>query len=118
MAQNTCNFINDNLPKNVGIMAQPGYTVKINYLTENRLIGLHQNPEKLSTLIDYFDVSYIVVGRFYTYDAYHLSKDSVEYVMNNPQDFELITTIQENYNEFYVEEDPAGTDEVYIYRVI
>lgn len=117
-AQNTGDFINDNLPRNAGIMAQPGYTVKLNYLTENRLIGFHHTPEKLSTLIDYFNISYIVFGRTYTYDIYHFSKDSVEYVMNNPQNFEHIATIQEDYSDFYVEEDSASTDEVYIYRII
>ena len=119
-AQNTGDFINDNLPTNTGIMAQPGYSVKLNYLTENRLIGLHQNPEKLSTLIDFFNVSYIVVGKFYTYDRYHMSKDSVEYVMNNPQNFELVATIQEDYSYsgIYVDGDPARTDEIYIYKVL
>ena len=118
MAQNTSNFINDNLPKNIGIMAQPGYTVKLNYLTENRLLGLHQNPEKLSTLIDYFNISYIVFGRYYTYDKYHMGNESVKYIMNNTDKFECIATIQEDYSEFFVKEDPASTDEVYIYRII
>lgn len=116
--QNTGDFINANLPRNVGIMAQPGYTNKLNYLTENRLIGLYPNPEKLLALIDYFDISYIVAGRYYTYDKYHMSKDSVEYVMNNPQNFEHIATIQEDYSQVHVEGDPGRTDEVYIYKVL
>jgi len=43
--------------------------------------------------------------------------DSVEFIRNNPDKFELIETVQEDYSEFYVEEDLASTDEVYIYKV-
>ena len=116
-AQNTGDFINNNLPRDAGIMTQPGYTVKLIYLTDNRIVGLYHDPKRLFRLIEYYNISYIVVGRWYT-DYYHLSEDSVEFVKNNPGKFELIATIQENYSKFHVEGDPAGTDEVYIYRVI
>ena len=117
-AQNTGDFINANIPKGAGIMAQPGYSAKLNYLTDNRVIGLHPRPERLAELIEYFNTSYIVVGRYYTYDAYHLSKDSVGFIRNNPGKFELIATVQEDYSKFFSKEDPASTDEVYIYKVI
>jgi|TARA_Y100000310_G_C20701447_1_gene830346 hypothetical protein len=116
-AQNTGNFINANIPKDAAIMAQAGYTVKLNYLTDNRVLGLYAVPERLPDLIDFFNVSYVVVGRYYTYDAYHLAKDSVEYVRDNPDEFELIATIEEDYSNFFVEDDLARTDEVYIYKV-
>lgn len=116
-AQNAGDFINNNIPKDAGIMVQPGYVVELMYLTGNRIIGLHYNPEKLFTLIDYYNISYIVVGRRYT-DYYHLSEDSVEFVRNNPDKFESIADIKEDYSHFYVEEDPARTDEIYIYKVL
>ena len=115
-AQNTGDFINNNLPQDAGIMAQAGYTVKLIYLTDNRIVGLYHDPKGLFKLIEHYNISYIVTGRFYT-DYYHLAENSVEFVRNNPDEFELIATIQEDYSEFYAEEDPAGTDEIYIYKV-
>ena len=116
-AQNTGDFIDANLPKDAGIMAQPGYVVKLIYLTNNRILGLHPSPERLAEVIEYFNISYLVVGRYYTYDSYQLSKDSVEFVQNSPDKFELIATIQEDYSDFYSEGNPARTDEVFIYKV-
>ncbi|MBW2977065.1 glycosyltransferase family 39 protein [Candidatus Woesearchaeota archaeon] len=116
-AQNTADFINANIPEDAGIMAQAGYTVKIIYLTDNRVIGLHHDPKKLSYLTELYDIDYIVTGRFYT-EVRGLAKDSAEYIKNNPEKFELIATVQEDYSEFFVEEDLARTDEVYVYKVI
>ena len=64
-----------------------------------------------------FNISYIVVGDYFTYEAFHLAQESVEYVRNNPDKFELIATIQEDYSDFFVEDDPIRTDEVYIYKI-
>ena len=116
-AQNTGDFINHNIPRDAGIMVQPGYVVELIYLTDNRIIGLYHNPEKLFTLIDYYNISYIVVGRRYT-EYYHLSEDSVEFIRSNPDKFESIAAIKEDYSDFYVEEDPARTDEIYIYKFL
>ena len=116
-AQNTGDFIASNLPAEAGIMAQPGYGVKLIYLTGNRIIGLPPQPETLAEMIRYYNISYIVFGRRYTWDAYYVSTKSVEFVRNNPDKFELVASIQEDYGGFYDEEDLAGTDEVYIYKV-
>jgi len=117
-AQNAGNFINDNIDKSDAIMAQPGYSVNLIHLTGRRIIGLHQNPEKLQELINYYDISYIVTGRLYTYYLGRYSKDSAEYVRDNPDKFELIATIPEDYSDFYAASDYAGTDEIYIYKVV
>jgi hypothetical protein len=116
-SQNTGDFISANLPPDAGIMAQPGYSGKLNYLTNHRIFGLHPRPEKLDEVIEYFDVSYVVVGRYYTYDAYQLSRDSVEFIRNSPDKFELVATVMEDYSDFHAEGDPASTDEVWIYRI-
>lgn len=115
-SQNTTDFINANIPKDAGIMAQAGYTVRLIYLTDNRVVGLHHNPDKLPYLIDYYNISYIVAGKFYT-GVRGLSRDSVEYVQSNPGKFELIASIREDYSDFFSEEDLASDDMAYIYRV-
>lgn len=114
--QSTGDFVNANLPKGAGIMAQPGYGIKLIYLTGNRIIGLHHDPSKLPYLINLYNIDYIITGRFYT-EVRGLSRDSAEYVKNNPDKFELIATIHEDYSDFFVEEDLSRTDEVYIYKV-
>ena len=116
-AQNTADFIDNNLPKDAGIMTQPGYTIKLIYQTDNRIVSIYPKPDSLLDLIDYYDISYIVFSRYYTWDRYHFSKDSVEFVRNNPNKFEHVATIQEDYSDFFVEGDPTRTDEVYVYRV-
>ena len=98
-------------------MSQPGYTAKLIYLTGHRMVGLYPKPEKLLEVIDYYDIKYVVFGRHYTIDVHNYGVDSVEFIRNNPDKFELIETVQEDYSEFYVEEDLASTDEVYIYKV-
>ncbi len=116
-AQNTADFINKNIDKDAGIMAQAGYTAKIIYLTGYRTVGLYHKPEKLMEVIDYYNVSYVVFGRFYTWDQYQYSIDSVNFIMQNPDKFELVAKIQEDYSQFYVEGDKKRTDEVYVYKV-
>lgn len=116
-AQNTADYIKNNIPEDAGIMTQPGYTIKLIYSTGNRIVAIYPKPEALFNLIDYYNISYIVVGRYYTYDAHHLAQDSVEYVQSNPDKFELVVKIDEDYTEFFTEEDPISTDEVYIYKV-
>ena len=117
-AANTAKFINENISKDAVIMSQPGFTFKLIYQTNNRIIGLYPKPEALLNVMNYYNVSYIVVGRYYTYDVYHLAKDSVEFVNNNPKKFKLIATIKEDYSDFFKPEDPASRDEGYIYQVL
>lgn len=116
-AQNTAEFINKNIDKDAAIMAQPGYGAKIIYLTGRRTVGLYPKPEYLLDVIKYYNISYILFGRYYTYDAYYYAKNSVEFVKNEPNKFELIATIHEDYTNFLREEHPGSTDEVYIYKV-
>ncbi len=116
--QNTGDFINKNLPKDAGIMVQPGNSVELNYLTKNRVLGLYPKPDKLLETIKYFNVSYVVFSRHFTYDVYHISKDSIEYIKNNPDKFKFVAKIKEDYSDFFVEGDTARTDEIYIYEVV
>ena len=115
-AQNTADFVNNNLNKEDAIMAQPGYATKLIYLTGRRTVGLYPNPEKLKELIDFYDIDYIVFGRYYT-DVFKYVPRAVDYIRNNPDKFELIATIPEDYSSFYDEGNLARTDEVYIYKV-
>lgn len=116
-SQKTADFVKANLDKDAGIMAQPGYAVKLLYLTGHRTVGLYQRPEKLQEIIDYYNIRYIVFGRFYTWDQYRYSIDTVDFIISHPENFEFIAKIEEDYSDFYVERDPHRTDEVYIYKV-
>ncbi len=115
--ENTANFINANIGKNAGLMVQPGYGVELIHLTGRRAVGLYPKPEKLIELIDYFRIDYIVFGKYYTEVSYHYSVNTVSFIKNNPDKFELVATIKEDYSSFYDKDDPARADEVYIYRV-
>ena len=115
-SQKTGDFINANIPKDAGIMVQPGYHAKLTYLTDNRMVGLHHDPEQLERLIEIYNISYIVTGDFFT-EVRGLSRDTVQYIKNNPNKFELIATINEDYSAFYDEQDPHTTDNLYIYKV-
>jgi hypothetical protein len=117
-AQNTADFINSNLSKKDVIMSQPGYAYKIIYLTDNKVVGLYPQHEKLYDVINYYDVDYIVAGRYYTKDAYHLARETAEYIQKNPEKYELIATISEDYSDFFLDVDKASSDEVYIYKVL
>ena len=80
-------------------------------------MGLHNDQIKLGYLIDYYNTSYIVFGRYYTWDARHFSQETVEYIMENPDKFEFVDMINEDYSNFYNKEDPHITDDIYIYKV-
>ena len=117
--KNTGDFINDNIPKSAGIMVQAGYTPQLLYLTDNRILGLYPIPEKLLSVIDYYNISYVIFGKYYTFGPVSLSKDSAEFIADNPGKFQHIATIKEEYpDEFYQDLIPDIKDEVYIYRVI
>ena len=116
-AQATADYINGNIGKEAGIMALPGYTVKLIHLTDNRIVGLYPRPDKLVEVADYFDIDYIVFGRTYTLDQYDYYPDAVAFIQSNPDKFELVQTILEDYSGFYDEEDSKRTDEVFIYKI-
>ena len=117
--KNTGDFINDNLPKDAGMMVQAGYTAQLLYLTDNRILGLYPIPEKLLSVIDYYNISYVIFGKYYTFGPLDLSKNSAEFVMNNPGKFQHVATIEEEYpDEFYLNLIPNIKDEIYIYKVI
>ena len=117
--KNTGGFVNNNLTKDAGIMVQAGYTAQLLYLTDNRIVGLYPIPKKLSSVIDYYNISYVVFGKYYTFGPLSLSKDSAEFIISNPGKFQHIATIEEDYpDEFYQNLIPNIKDEVYVYRVI
>jgi len=117
--KNTGAFINANIPKDAGMMVQPGYTLQLLYLTDNRIIGLYPIPEKLLSVIDYYNISYVIFGKYYTFGPLGLSKNSAVFVMNNTGKFQHMATIEEEYpDEFYQNLVPNIKDEVYVYRVI
>ncbi|MBL7055960.1 glycosyltransferase family 39 protein [Candidatus Woesearchaeota archaeon] len=116
-ANNTGKYLNENIEKDAVIMAQPGYVVKIIYLTDRKTVGLYPKTENLIEVMKYYNVNYIVFGRHYTSEIHHYALDTIDFIKNSPEKFELIATIQEDYSDFYVENDPTRTDEVYIYKV-
>jgi len=114
---NTAEFVRNNLA-NSAIMAQPGYVYDLIYLTQNRVLGLPPFSKDLLYFIEHYDVDYVVFGRYYTSSKYFYSKDTIEYIKNNPQKFRLVKTVKEDYSRFFSPEDNAATDEVYVYKVI
>ncbi len=117
-SQKTGDFINQNLEKDATIIAQPGYGVKIIYLTNRKTIGLHPNPEQFLKHIAFYGADYVVFGKKYTTDFYHYSLDTIGYIENSPSQFRLVANISEDYSNFYVEGDPARTDQVLIYKIL
>jgi len=117
-SEKTGEFINKNIGKADAIMTQPGYTYKLIYLTGNRVISLPENSKDLSFFLKYYNISYVLFGRFYTFDKYYYSDDSAQLIKNSPDKFKLIATVKEDYTKFLNPEDPASTDEVYIYKVL
>ncbi len=113
-AQNTGEFINNNLEKEGAIMAQSGYGAKLNYLTDNRVLGLPPRSKDLLPLIDYYNVSYVVYGKYYTWDWYYYNLEAVEFIRNHPEKFELIAEIP----ELIIRYGNRTTDRIYIYKVI
>ena len=117
-AQKTGEFISKNIKKTDAIMAQPGYTYKLIYMAGNRVISMPPKAQDLLPFIEYYNISYVVFGRYYTVDKYHYSSDSAELIKSSPGRFKLIATIKENYTLYVNPKDPAGTDEVYIYKIV
>ena len=113
-SQNTGDYINNNIPKDKAIMVQSGYNLRLNYLTENRMLGLPPKSKDLMKLIDFYDVDYVIYGRYYTWDRAFYSLDTVDYIRSNQDKFKLIATIQEDYGNI---KKPISTDEMYIYEV-
>ncbi len=116
-AQNAAGFINQNINKNDAIMSQPGYTYKLLYLTDNRIVSLPQIAADVMPYVQRFNISYIIFGRYYTFERYRYSVDSVNYIKSHPEKFKLVATIHEDYSQFYSQEDAASSDEEYIYKV-
>ena len=110
---NTAEFINNNIGKDQGIMVQAGYNYNLQYSTNRRIVGIPPEHENLLTLIDYYNVNYIVYGDFIT-DYYHYTEDSIEYIEDHPEKFELISSIKEEDNP----ELKVHSDELYIYKII
>jgi len=117
VANKTADFISGKISPDDSIMAQPGYGAAITYLTDNKVIGLPPKPESMLFFISNYNVNYVVFGRFFTYENYHYSVESVEFIKKNPDKFQLIASIKEDYGNLFSEKDNTRTDEVYIYKV-
>ena len=117
-AQNTGDFINRNIDKRDAIMSQPGYTYKLIYMTGNKMISMPPKAQDLLPFIEYYNISYVVFGKYYTDVKYHFSNDSAQLIRNSPDKFRLIAAIKEDYTKYINPKDPASTDEVYIYEVL
>jgi len=116
-SEKTGDFINKNIKKTDAIMTQPGYTYKLIYMTGNRVIGMPPKSKDLLPFLEYYNISYVIFGRYYTFDKYHYNADSVELIKSSQDKFKLIATIKEDYTKYTNPKDPASSDEVYIYEV-
>lgn len=121
-AQNTADFLNQNIDKGETIMVQPGYNYQLQYLTGMRAVVFPPYAEDLFKFIDYYNASYIIFGKFITWEKYYYSRDSVDYILTHPEQFKPITTIDEDYDSIKVKLEMDAkmrpSDQVYIYKVI
>jgi hypothetical protein len=111
----TAQFINK-LPKD-GVMIQMGYVIELDYQSDKRIMALPVNADYFS-LIDIYDVSYMVYG-----EQYHrpfsegdkegtLNYDAIKYIRDHPEQFKLLTIIEETYPTTEIK------DHIYIYEVM
>lgn len=111
----TAQFINK-LPKD-GVMIQMGYVVELNYQSDKRIMALPINIDYFS-LIDIYDVNYLVYG-----ESYHkpfsegdkggtINYDAIKYIRDHPEQFKLLTIIEETYPTTEIK------DHIYIYEVM
>ena len=110
---NTADFVESSIGKDQGLMVQTGYNYQLQYLTGRRIVGIPPTRDKLENLIGYYDISYIIFGKFIL-DYYYYSEDSIGYIKENPEKFELVATIKE-------EEKPEfnfRADQLYVYKVV
>ena len=114
--RNTAKYIEENIPKDAAIMAQPGYNYRLIYLTERRMVGLPPTPQELLPLIPYYNISYLVFGKYYTWDSYHYSIESINYIISHPDKFKLLNTAEEPYGDFAPRPD-LKSDQVFIYKI-
>ena len=117
-SQKTGDYISRNIGKNSVIMAQPGYVVKLIYTTENKILGLPSRRDELTRMIKYYKSDYVVFGRYFTLDEFHYSKDSIDFIQNNPGKFKLVAAIDEDNSRFFPPEDKKSKDVLYIYKIL
>jgi len=109
----TADFINKNIASEDAIMAQAGYGETLSYQIGSRILGLPPKSENLLKMINYYNVSYVLYGKIYTFDRYHYAKDSVDFIRDHPERFKLIAAINEDYGNLR----RTNKDEIYIYKV-
>jgi len=109
----TANFIETNIDKNAVIMTGPGHGYLLNYQVTNKIIGLPPEPNNLLPIMKYYGVDYVLFGKYHSVTKYQLAIDSIEFIKNNPDKFELVATIPEIYGK-----EARKNDEVYIYQVV
>lgn len=110
----TADFINKNIKEEDAIMAQAGYAETLSYEVANRMLGLPPRSENLLQLIDYYNVSYVLYGKVYTWDRYHYASDSINFIRQHPEKFKLITVTKEDYGSLR----RNNKDEIYIYKAL
>jgi len=60
----------------------------------------------------------VVFGRYFTLDEFHYSKDSIDFIQNNPGKFKLVAAIDEDNSRFFPPEDKKSKDVLYIYKIL
>ena len=113
-ANNTADFINKYIKEEDGIMAQAGYTEVLAYQIKNRILGLPPKSENLLYLIDYYNISYVLYGSFYTSERYFYAKESINFITSHPEKFTLTVIINEDYGNLR----RSSKENIYIYEVI
>ncbi|MBS3101904.1 glycosyltransferase family 39 protein [Candidatus Woesearchaeota archaeon] len=116
-AQNTADYIIQNFDKDDVVFAHAGIIYQLIYLTDNRFVGIPPKSDNLLELVEYYGIDYIIFDRYYAYDYYHYSLETVEFVKNHPEKFEFVAKIdEEGYQRS--PENSIKPDEVYIYKVL
>ena len=111
----------DTLP-NDGVMCEGLSSQALAYHSKKRIIVLPRTPDKdkameqINLSIKVFNLNYIVISEFWRTEK--MLYPAIEYIKNNPQRFELINTITEQYDTTMKSDLLITGDRFYIYRII
>lgn len=103
----------DSMPRDTGIMAPQGLSPEIVYLTDKRVVALPFDPQLLDPFIAKYRISYVIVSNEYLQrhnnpaaDRY-TSRDVTDYIVRQPERFEVAHMQKESYPAFYPEQEFA-----------
>jgi len=97
----------DSMPRDTGIMASPGLSPELVYLTDRRVVAVPFNPQLLDQFVREYRITYVVTSTEYL-PRYvspvanqwtgHLA---IQYISQHPERYKLVQKLSESYPAFY-----------------